>query len=608
MSRKKTAIVSESPPPASSSEQSASMSGFRSFRELLESLAIALVLALLFKSFAVEAYVIPTGSMATTLMGRHKDVHCTQCGFPFQISASEESNDSAEYPVDSASLPLVLAGTCPQCRYTMYVGSDNLEKQTYLSFKGDRIFVNKSCFNFRKPTRWHVTVIRYPGRPQVNYIKRLVGIENETLRIHNGDIFVKKDGESEFTIQRKPLTALRAMLRPVDDNDYVQPELHAIGWPARWFFEETPPWTVSDQMKTFSSPATTGETTWLTFRNIVPSAEDWRYLSQRRMPPKGVVDNPQLIADFVGYNSGIDSRSTRGMISLREIQTEKGSREEFFCLKSSGSLAQNWVSDLAVSCSIEVSGPPGTVNLKLVKGGVEFLCTINAADGKATLSIPGVAGFQGATAETPIRPGRKFDILFCNIDEELRLAIDGKEIDFAGKARYDKLADDLSGPLARDRPPTKLDLTPVAVGSQGTTVVFRHLKVLRDTYYISCNETNIDSICDLKVSPFRRGEYVPAEDMEKVVNRVLASPEYWKTFGKTRITEFKLDKGQYLMFGDNSARSKDSRLWTCDGIPPYVESDMLIGEAIFVYWPHGHRIPGTHFALIPNFTKMRFIH
>jgi len=44
------------------------------WRETIESIVIAFVLAFLFRTFEAEAFVIPTGSMAPTLMGRHKDV------------------------------------------------------------------------------------------------------------------------------------------------------------------------------------------------------------------------------------------------------------------------------------------------------------------------------------------------------------------------------------------------------------------------------------------------------------------------------------------------------------------------------------------------------
>ena len=50
-------------------------------RETIESVVIAFVLAFLFRTFEAEAFVIPTGSMAPTLMGRHKDYDCPKCGY-----------------------------------------------------------------------------------------------------------------------------------------------------------------------------------------------------------------------------------------------------------------------------------------------------------------------------------------------------------------------------------------------------------------------------------------------------------------------------------------------------------------------------------------------
>ena len=42
-------------------------------KEVVESIAIAFVLAFVFRAFVVEAFVIPTGSMAPTLLGKHME-------------------------------------------------------------------------------------------------------------------------------------------------------------------------------------------------------------------------------------------------------------------------------------------------------------------------------------------------------------------------------------------------------------------------------------------------------------------------------------------------------------------------------------------------------
>ncbi|MDR0704497.1 MAG: S26 family signal peptidase [Planctomycetaceae bacterium] len=627
MNRKKSSIPQNSPTAAKPEEPA---NNVRVIREYVEALATALVLAFFFKAFVAEMFIIPTGSMATTLMGRHKDVHCEQCGFPFQISASEESNDGAEHPQNARNLPSVLAGTCPQCRYTMYVGKNNVDKKIFPSFNGDRIFVNKCQFDFRNPARWHVTVFRYPGKPQVNYIKRLVGVENETVLLRNGDVFVKKNGETEFTIQRKPLRALLSMLRPVDDNDYVLPKLHEIGLPTRWF-DHNGHWKRSDDYKSFQitsnitkdvSENSTGnssenlkparnsqtKTTWLNYRHIVPSSDDWYYLSQEMLPPNGLTNNPQLVTDFVDYNSGLVYSPDHPImfdsglaISTREVQRNGKLRKEFFCRKNLNGMGLNWVGDLAVSCRLHIEHPQGIFSFRLIKGGVVFLCSIDLHSGNATLSIPDVPEFPPAVAATPLRCSGTFDLMFCNCDEELRVIVNGNEIDFQGKGCYDFLCQPDSV-LVRDRSPNQLDLTPVGIGSQGTTVRVEHLKVLRDLYYIACDRL-LNLQCDLLNPPFL-DEYSLTENS---VNKIFSHPEYWRHFGKTNSVTFELGKDQFLMLGDNSTRSSDGRLWRRNDLPLYVDRNLLIGEAVFVYWPHGLRIPGTRIALIPNLPKVRFI-
>lgn len=78
-------------------------------REIIETVVFVVVLVLLLKTFIAEAFVIPTGSMATTLLGYHKDVVCEQCRFPFRVNASDE--------IERKPPEFVVGWTCPNCRY-----------------------------------------------------------------------------------------------------------------------------------------------------------------------------------------------------------------------------------------------------------------------------------------------------------------------------------------------------------------------------------------------------------------------------------------------------------------------------------------------------------
>src|SRR5271168_1584036 len=79
-------------------------------RDTVEAIVVAFILALVVRGFEAQAFVIPTGSMAPTLMGRHKDVSCPQCGFVYAVNASEEVElRSATRNVHS--------GLCGNCRF-----------------------------------------------------------------------------------------------------------------------------------------------------------------------------------------------------------------------------------------------------------------------------------------------------------------------------------------------------------------------------------------------------------------------------------------------------------------------------------------------------------
>ena len=143
------------------------------WRDFWEQVVVAIILAVLIRGFDAEAFVIPTGSMAPTLMGRHKEVNCPQCGHLYSINASDDTEDFI------VSKRLIEAGICVNCRFRTVVDDTP-------SFKGDRILVMKFPYELpflpgsAGPKRWDVVVFHYPEKPETNYIKRLVGLPTRT--------------------------------------------------------------------------------------------------------------------------------------------------------------------------------------------------------------------------------------------------------------------------------------------------------------------------------------------------------------------------------------------------------------------------------------------
>jgi len=159
----------------------------------LEWLLVALILALVFRAFAVEAFQIPTGSMAETLKGAHYSLRCTRCGYAYEVGG------------DSS---LLNRPQCPSCGYYQpFTAVGRVQN-------GDRIFVLKCLYPFFLLERWDVVVFKNPTDPRQNYIKRLIALPGETVQIIDGDIYI--DGQ----IQHKPARVQRELWMCIYDNDY----------------------------------------------------------------------------------------------------------------------------------------------------------------------------------------------------------------------------------------------------------------------------------------------------------------------------------------------------------------------------------------------------
>lgn len=590
---------------SSSDPKSAALPPRDNTRETVESIVIAFVLAFLFRTFEAEAFVIPTGSMAPTLMGRHKDLKCERCGFPYRVSASEEVDDEGLLRPGEQ----VMGCICPQCRYRTKFPGKQLGPEPPPSYRGDRILVAKFPFDWGNPARWDVAVFKYPETAKQNFIKRIVGLPNETVRIQHGNIFARPDGAQDFAIQRKPHAKVQAMLQVVYDNDFALPMMIERGWPARWQSsekQEQGSWATIDEYRSFKIDGTAKHPVWLRYKHTPPAPDDWDLLDKGNLTAEQVARiKPMLITDCYAYNGGLDAR----------VYRMDGDEAPHWSAQNPDWAGLHWIGDLALECEVESLDGQGALTLELVEAGRKHQCRFELTTGQATLSISTQPEYK-PTAETKVLGAGTHTVRLANVDDRLLLWVDGKPVEFDVDTAYD----------VQDRLPKQADLTPASVGAEGAALRISHVRLLRDVYYIADNNRGgghwpshhrtitgyVSRPRSLEPSSFYSSD---GDDVASTIAEYLSNPRYWGDMRDMRSVEFALAEEQYMVLGDNSPKSKDSRLWKND--EHFVDRDLLIGKAVFVYWPHAWApswsIPisfrGYEMDLpfYPNFKRMKVI-
>jgi signal peptidase I len=249
------------------------------FLSTLEWLVTAFMLAFVFRAFVMEAFRIPTGSMADTLKGAHFRLQCPECGYSYEHGFIPSIYGLRDETVPTGKVPLLpmplrdnapgrnhsqsyywgLQMKCPSCGYFM---PPTEQRQVY---NGDRILVLKCLYQLFEPQRWDVVVFKNPLDPKVSYIKRLIAKPGETIEIIDGDIYV--NGK----IMRKPPHVQDEQWSVIYDNDYqpVTPEVQKFNgrlW--KQPFENTgdSKWQVDEQRPTvFNLSSEPGRTSTLRY-------------------------------------------------------------------------------------------------------------------------------------------------------------------------------------------------------------------------------------------------------------------------------------------------------------------------------------------------------
>lgn len=82
-----------------------------------------------------------------------------------------------------------------------YIPSSSMENTLQI---GDRIVVNKYLYKFNKPERGDVVVFKFPRMPSKDFIKRLVALSGDSIRIGDGALWIDTHDGNGFVKIMEP--------------------------------------------------------------------------------------------------------------------------------------------------------------------------------------------------------------------------------------------------------------------------------------------------------------------------------------------------------------------------------------------------------------------
>ncbi|MEM1211637.1 MAG: S26 family signal peptidase [Planctomycetota bacterium] len=568
------------PPPAPASEPastpSTSPSTEATIKQTIESVILALILAFVFRGFVIEAFIIPTGSMAPTLLGQHVRVTDPTSGYAFSVEVPEWAYRETVIDADGRARTLLRDYiTVPNDDHDALVVMSpmtnapvTVPKGTPLG-TGDRILVNKLAYLFTDPDRWDVIVFKSPQKspgPDTNFIKRVLGLPGESLYLLDGDVFVKAPGDDAYRIARKTDPAenpawervQRAMFQPIYHSRYTPLDAaDTSGRPEGFGFEV--PWKAE--------------------------AGAWEDL-----------DSP--LYTFTAEDGGV------GRLAF-DFQANRSARTDNrypYNQKRSTTLPQP-ITDLRLAADIMPDQPGAALSLvvtaRLDRPGLERLEARFDPDGTLSLRVTDDDG-NTRTPVDPVQldplPSDGFTrVELWQVDHSAIVFVNGRE-----RLRWQWPAT-LSQVYDRPRP---TPLPRVLITVTGGPAQLREVQLDRDVYY------NVSSDAKMARGGLRR-----------------------QGNGGPDNPPARLGPDDFYVSGDNTTRSEDSRFWrTVDprvldryfnpdsaGSSPQspradpvtfagrVPRGLIGGRAFFVYYPTPFYALPERKLPIPDFGRMRFI-
>ncbi len=556
-------------------------------------LAIAFVIAvMMLRGFLLEGYLISTGSMAPGLRGFHKQLKCPSCQYEFAFGINFD--ESVDAPSESENRLSEHYATCPNC------GQANINAKAAPAAYGDQLLVHKGVFDFRRPRRWETVVFFNPASPGEAYVKRVVGLPEETLQVLDGDLFI--EGE----IARKDLATQRDMRIGVFDLAY-RPSQNE--WQMPWQLD--PGWSLSDSGLSCDA---TEKTEWLRLQN-------WRWaggshvtevpLSAPNAEESWKKCELELNSRPVSWMTRLEFDKERQLLRLRgvmpyEMQRDLiswGDSEQFraavyrlgalshlcpvtdrYGYNSLVSSPEFPVRDLMLDTTLTWQQPdsPELISVRMPVDADVYHLDLQLRTLSATLTseISGQVVRAGKFALSVDSPENRsqLQIEVSNFDRRLLVAINGNQMLEAvdipvdadeAKAAERQTGDGLTSPDGNDAAKTARLLNQQARLGLAVTNGKAHIKTLR---------------------LFRDVHYTPGRR-------------------KNGVDEpFQVSENNYFVQGDNSPVSSDSRNWPNPEVPHH----LLVGKPFIVHLPSKPgklTVGGVQLPIrIPDVDRIRYIH
>lgn len=521
----------------------------------------ALLLALavvLFRMFAVEGYLISTGSMAPTLLGYHRRVECPACHFAFTRGAAFDKSYGATQIASAdfeGDLDVHSATQCPNCSLT------EINARVAPRNEGDQLLVQKLAYEFRDPRRWEVVVFQNHKDANQAYVKRAVGLPGESLHVFEGDLYV--NGE----LKRKPFEVQQAVRIPVS-NYFHQPHDEDPDWRSRWVNSgRGSGWKLNQDSIQFRNQdsAAGNQEQWLTYEHWIRNGGDhetrvhvanWPATLKKPDSPRLRYENGHLIA--VGTFSAYEKQQWLKSGSNPEFRE---AIETLFNESHIAPIVDDYgynayenrehfpQHDLMLSLELSQLSGDGQFELQLTDGSEAFRLLVLPNRDEVVLlqndqAIP--------VWKVPLRKftgDENIKLDFSLFDQQVVAAINGAAVQ--PPYLYEPASE--RAPLRR----------PVRISATGIECEIQELKLYRDVYYTT-----------------------KGDDPKRV---------------------YQLGADEFFVLGDNSPVSLDSRVWT----NPAVKRSALIGKPFVVHLPSRQgefRWKGkVSHVRVPDFSRIRYI-